>query len=239
MRSQVCIGAAFLAGLLACERGGPMRDAVSKASRDGGPAVAADLGADAGQGRTVLAPPLPPNAESPVRQRIGPLVRFQLVPVGASAVEPARAALPGLRQRYQGYGFDLGATLAALPSSAVDCTAFLNTLVGARGTLFVLGTPLRCASPFGALDRRLAAAVVPLPPLGKTGSPEASRRLAALLAADVGEILGLSYPCTAGKTCCPLRSAPDLRLFDVRASVSDCPQHAEELGRIRTDAGLQ
>jgi hypothetical protein len=161
------------------------------------------------------------------------------VPVGVAAVEPARAAIPVLQQRYGGLSFELGATLASVPSKAVDCASFLSTVVGARGTLFVVATPLRCASPFGALDPRISAAVVLLPPLGTAGSPEAARRLQALLASDVGELLGLSYPCADGRTCCLLRTAPDLRVFDARAGVSSCPQHAGELDRIRTDAGLQ
>ena len=202
------------------------------ASPDAGRVVARDPVSDA------ASTPSGGKSESLVRQRIGPLVRFRLVRVGSQAVEPARAALPALRQRYVGYGFELGAMLETLPPSATDCASFLGTLLGARGTLFILAAPLRCADRFGALDRRIAAAVVPLPQLGPTGSPEAARRLTALLAADVGEILGLSYPCAQARGCCPLRTAPDLSLFDARAAAS-CPQHTAELGRVRTDAGLQ
>ncbi len=242
MRDLGCIAAMLGVLLLGCERTEPSRPPMAGAIQDAGTVVGPDIG------RSAVAPappalpapkgPPPRSAEALVRQRIGPLVRFHLVPVGTAAVEPARAALPALRQRYQAYGFELGATLESLPSSAADCTAFLSTLVGARGTLFVLGKPLRCSSPFGALDTRIAAAVVPLPPLGTLGSAEAARRFLALLDADVGEILGLSYPCSGGKGCCPPRTAPDLSVFDARAA-SSCPQHAAELDRIRTEAGLQ
>ena len=242
MHDVGCIAAALGVLLLGCDRTEPSRPPMAGAIQDAGTMVGRDL-ADSGVAALPPAPPAPPgpppgSAESLVRQRIGPLVRFHLVPVGRAAVEPARAALPLLRQHYAAYGFDLGATLEALPGSAADCTAFLGTLIGARGTLFILEAPLPCSALFGALDRRIAAAVVPLPPLGESGSPEAARRLAALLAADVGEILGLSYPCPKGKGCCPLHSSRDLSVFDARAAAS-CPQHASELGRIRTDAGLQ
>jgi len=249
MRPGVCITAAFLTGLLACKRT-DVHNPIPEMRQDAGVAAEGDLRQEAGTGRTppaamaakpfpVAAPPTPAKPESALRSRLGPLLRFRLVPVGAAAVEPAKAAIPVLRQRYDGFAFELGATLASLPSTAVDCTSFLGSLVGARGTLFIVASPLRCESPFGALDPRLSAAVVLLPPLGVTGSPEATRRLQALLTSDVGELLGLSYPCTDGKTCCPLRTAPDLRVFDVRAGVSSCPQHVGELNRIRTDAGLQ
>lgn len=242
MREAGCTAVVVLLALLGCERTEPSRPSMAGASPDAGPVVARDPSGDAVR----PASPTPAatsassagKAESLVRQRIGPLVRFQLVPVGSQAVGLASAALPSLRQRYVGYGFALGATLETLPPSAVDCASFLRTLVGARGTLFILASPLRCADRFGALDRRISAAVVLLPPLGVPGSPEAARRLTALLSADVGEILGLSYPCTQARGCCPLRTAPDLSVFDARAAAS-CPQHAAELGTIGTDAGLQ
>jgi hypothetical protein len=249
MRPGVCISAAFLTGLLACERT-EVHNPISGTPLDASVAVGADLRPDSGTGPAppaamavrpfpVPAPP-PPSTPGPgLRVRFGPLLRFRLVPVGAAAVEPARAATPALRERYAAFAFELGATLASLPSNAADCASFLSTVVGARGTLFVVATPLRCASPFGALDPRISAAVVLLPPLGTAGNPEAARRLPALLASDVGELLGLSYPCADGRTCCLLRTAPDLRVFDARAGVSSCPQHGGELDRIRTDAGLQ
>src|SRR5262249_25578623 len=248
MRLGVSISAFFLSGLLACERNRPAPPPVSEMAHDAASAVSAALRMDAGTGQAPAEPsavaPAParaaPSTSGPVmRYRLGPLLRFHLVPVGAAAVGPARAALPALRQRYGGFAFDLGATLTSLPSTAIDCTAFLGTLIGARGTLFVVSAPMPCPSPFGAVDPRISAAVVPLASLGKAGSPDASRRLEALLGADVGELLGLSFPCTGGKACCPLRTAADLSVFDARMAVSDCPQHAGELGRIRTDAGLE
>ena len=250
MRHGVCISAAFLIGLLACKRT-EAHNSISGTPQNAGVAVAEDLRRDSGTDGAqpaerapkaavpVAAPPTPSPPAPSVRVRFGPLLRFHLVPVGEVAVEPARSALRALEERYAGFSFDLGATVATLPTSAVDCASFLRSRVGARGTLFVVATSLRCASPFGALDPTLSAAVVLLPPLGAAGSPEAARRLQSLLASDVGELLGLSYPCTGGKTCCPLRAAPDLRTFDVRAGVATCPQHAGELDRIRTDAGLQ
>ena len=236
MRPWVCITAAFLTGLLACKRT-DVHNPIPEMRQDAGVAAEGDLRQDAGTGRAPPAAmaakpfpvrgarPRPRQPESALRSRLGPLLRFRLVPVGAAAVEPAHAAIPVLRQRYDGFAFELGATLVSLPSTAVDCSSFLGSLVGARGTLFIVASPLRCESPFGALDPHLSAAVVLLPRLGATGSPEATRRLQALLASDVGELLGLSYPCADGRTCCLLRTAPDLRVFDARAGVSSCPQH--------------
>jgi hypothetical protein len=244
MRRWVCIPAAFLAGLVACEGTERTQRSVPQVPQDAGSAVVADLGLDAGAGAAppagrAVAAPAPSTPQPALRYRLGPLIRFRLVPVGALAVDPARSAIPVLQQRYPGLGFELGATVASLPSTAMDCDSFLTTRVGARGTVFVVAPPLPCPSKFGALDPRFSAAVVLLPPLGAAGSPEAARRLQALLASDVGELLGLSYPCADGRTCCLLRTAPDLRAFDARAAVSNCPQHAGELDRIRTDAGLQ
>ena len=249
MRPGVCISAAFLTGLSACKCT-DMHDSISGTPPEAGVAVSGDLRPDGGPPRGPMAAKAaklvpvgsrssPSTPEPSLRYRLGPLVRFRLVPVGAAAVEPVRAAVPALGQRYAGLSFEPGATLTALPSTAVDCESFLGTLIGARGTVFVVATPLRCPSLFGALDPRISAAVVLLSPLGPAGSPEAARRLQALLASDVGELLGLSYPCSDGKTCCLLRTAPDLRAFDLRAGVSSCPHHAGELDRIRTDAGLQ
>jgi hypothetical protein len=54
----------------------------------------------------------------------------------------------------------------------------------------------------------------------------------------VGEILGLSMPCTDGRSCCALRKAPDGKRLDGWAT-APCPAHAAELARIREAAGMQ
>ena len=188
----------------------------------GGPGRAAD-GADAG----------PPRS---VRAEIRPLTRFQIVPVGAAAVAPARATLDPLRGRYVAYGFDLGATQSS-PVTPADCAELLRRQVSARGTVFVVSGTIRCPTPFGTVDASLAAGLVSLAPLGPPG-PVADRRLTALLASMVGEILGLSMPCSDGRSCCALRKAPDVKTLDAQAA-APCPAHAGELDRIREAAGMQ
>lgn len=178
-----------------------------------------------------------PGASPSLRSTVGPLTRFRIVPLGEAAVAPARATLDALRAQYVPYGFELGA-IVPLPSPPPrDCAELLTRLVIGRGTVLVVPEPLRCSAPFGELDASLKTAVVPLGPLGPPG-PLADRRLTALLASVVGEILGLSTPCRDGLICCPLRKAPDLAALDRRASVS-CPAHAAELDGIREASGMQ
>jgi hypothetical protein len=171
-----------------------------------------------------------------VRAEIRPLTRFQLVPVGEAAVAPARAALDPLRARYVAYGFDVGA-LQEAPVTPGDCGELLRRQVGTRGTIFVIAGAVRCPTPFGAVNTVLASGLVSLAPLGPPG-PVADRRLTALLASVVGELLGLSMPCTDGRTCCALRTAKDVKTLDARAMVP-CPAHDAELDRIREAAGMQ
>ncbi len=179
-----------------------------------------------------------PDGGSPgsVRAEVRPLTRFQIVPVGAAAVTPARAALDPLRARYVAYGFDLGA-LQGAPVTPGDCGEILRRQVGARGTIFVTAKTVRCPTPFGAVNTTLASGLVSLAKLGPPG-PVADRRLTALLASEVGELLGLSMPCTDGKTCCALRTAKDLKTLDAWAA-APCPAHDAELDRIREAAGMQ
>lgn len=171
-----------------------------------------------------------------VRAEIRPLTRFQIVPVGEAAVAPARAALDALRARYVAYGFDLGA-LQSAPVTQGDCGELLRRQVGARGTIFVVAGTVRCPTQFGAVNGALATALVSLTPLGPPG-PVAERRLTALLTSMVGELLGLSTPCTDGRTCCALRTAKDVKTLDAWAAVP-CPAHDAELDRIREAAGMQ
>lgn len=166
-----------------------------------------------------------------------PLTRFQIVPVGEAAVQPARSALDPLRERYVAYGFDLGAVQAVPAVRAADCAEFLTRQLSGRGTVFVVAGTVPCPTPFGAVNTAFAAGLVSLGALGPPG-PVVDRRLAALLGSMVGEILGLSMPCTGGRQCCALRRAPDLPTLDAWAAVP-CPAHAAELNRIREAAGLQ
>ena len=136
-----------------------------------------------------------------------------------------------------GYGFDLGAVVPLPSPHPRSCAELLTRVVIGPGTLFVLPGTLRCSAPFGEVDPALRAAVVPLEPLGPPGAA-ARRRLTAVLASMVEEILGLSTPCRDGRTCCALRRAPDLNALDRLAS-TPCPAHASELDRIDTAAGLR
>jgi hypothetical protein len=172
-----------------------------------------------------------------VRATLGPLTRFRVVPVGDAAVAPARAAVDALRARYVGYGFDLAAVVPVPSPAPGSCAELLRRVVIAPGTLFVLPGTLRCSAPFGEVNAALRAAVVPLEPLGPPGAL-AQRRVDAVLASVVGEVLGLSSPCRDGRTCCAVRKARDLDTLD-RQAQTVCPSHAAELGRINTDAGLQ
>lgn len=218
--------ALLLPTIAACSRGAAPTPA--RVQRDGGPTAS----------RGASHPDAGPDAGSPrsVRAEVRPLTRFQLVPVGEAAVGPARAALEPLRGRYVAYGFDLGA-LQAAPVTPGDCGELLRRQVGARGTIFVLAGTVRCSTPFGSVDRTLATGLVSLGTLGPSGAI-ADRRLTALLGSMVGELLGLSMPCTDGRTCCPLRTAPDVKALDARAALR-CPAHDAELDRIREAAGMQ
>ncbi len=218
--------ALLLPAIAACSRG--VAPAPAGVQRDGGPtaptgASRPDAGVDGGSAR-------------PIRAEVRPLTRFQLVPVGEAAVRPARAALEPLRARYVAYGFDLGA-LQAAPVTPGDCGELLRRQVGARGTIFVVAGTVRCPTPFGSVDRTLATGLVSLGTLGPS-APVADRRLTALLGSMVGELLGLSMACADGRTCCPLRTAPDLKTLDSRAALR-CPAHDAELDRIREAAGMQ
>ncbi len=166
-----------------------------------------------------------------------PLTAFRIVPVGEAALAPARATLGPLRARDLGYGFELGALQAAPVVRGADCAELIHRQLGARGTLFVVAGTVPCATPFGTLDPELATGLVSLGPLGPPGA-EADRRLTALLASMVGELIGLSMPCTDRLGCCALRLARDLRTLDAQAA-APCPSHASELDRIREAAGMQ
>ena len=172
-----------------------------------------------------------------MRARIEPLTRFRLFPVGEPAVAPARATLDALRARYVGYGFDLGPVVPVPSPPPESCAELLTRQLAGRGTIFVLPGSLVCSAPFGEVNPALQAAVVPLQPVGPPGAV-ARRRLTALVASVVGEILGLSMPCGDGRTCCSLRKAPDVEALDARVATT-CPAHAAELDRIREAAGLQ
>jgi len=229
MRSSAGLLAVALAALPGCSRGPDPAPRPAAARRDGGSDPSARMeapphGVDAGTPRTV-------------RAEIKPLTRFQIVPVGEAAVEPAGATLEALRARYVAYGFDLGAVLPLPAVRPADCAGLLTSRVAARGTLLVVAGTVPCATPFGAVNAVLGAGMVPLGPLGPPG-PVAGRRLTALLASLVGELIGLSTPCTDGRACCALRKAPDLRTLDAQAA-APCPAHASELDRIREAAGMQ
>jgi hypothetical protein len=186
-----------------------------------------------------VATPHPGGEESTpaLRTRVGPLTRFRLVPLGEAAVEPARGTLDELRARYLGFAFDLGPMLPLPSPPPRSCADLLTRQLVGRGTIFVLPGRLACSAPFGEVNPVLLSAVVPLGPLGAPGAlPQ--RRLTALAGSVVGELLGLSLPCSDGRTCCPLRTAPDLKTLDARAATA-CPAHASELGRARERAGLQ
>ena len=202
-------------------------------------AVAAARG-DAGgppPGRVATDPRMDGGTPRSLRARIEPLTRFQLVPLGEAAVAPARATLEALRARYVGYGFDLGPVVSLPSPPPRSCAELLTRQVAGRGTIFLLPGSLPCSAPFGEVNRALQAAVVPLDPLGPPDGV-ARRRLGALVGSVVGEILGLSMPCTDGKTCCALRKAPDVKALDARAAPR-CPAHASQLDRIREAAGMQ
>jgi hypothetical protein len=178
-----------------------------------------------------------PGASPTLRSTVGPLTRFRIVPLGEAAVAPARTTLDALRTQYVPYGFELG-VLVPLPSPPPrDCAELLTRLVIGRGTVLVVPETLHCSAPFGELDAALKTAIVPLGPLGPPG-PLADRRLTALVGSVVGEMLGLSTPCRDARTCCALRTAPDLAALDRRASVP-CPAHAAELDRAREASGFQ
>jgi hypothetical protein len=216
----------LLPAIAACSRGAA--PAPARVQRDGGPTASTgtshpDAGLDGGSPRSI-------------RAEVRPLTRFQLVPVGEAALGPARAALEPLRARYVAYGFALGA-LQAEPVTPGDCGELLRRQVGARGTIFVVAGTVRCPTPFGSVDSTLATGLVSLGTLGPSG-PVADRRLTALLASMVGELLGLSMPCTDGRTCCPLRTAHDVKALEARAALR-CPAHDAELDRIREAAGMQ
>ena len=172
-----------------------------------------------------------------LRARIEPLSRFRLVPLGEDAVAPARGILDSLRARYVPYGFDVGPVVSMPTPPPGTCAELLTRTATGRGTIFVLPGSLACSAPFGEVNAALQSAVVPLAPLGPS-HPGADRRLTALVASVVEEILGLSFPCTDGRSCCALRMAPDLKRLDAWAK-TPCPAHASELDRIREDAGMQ
>lgn len=179
----------------------------------------------------------PHPGDSPtLRNTVGPLTRFRIVPLGEAAVAPARETLDTLRAQYVPYGFELGAVVPLPSPPPRDCAELLTRLVIGRGTVLLVPETLRCSAPFGELDAALKTAVVPLGPLGPPG-PLTERRLTALVGSVVGEMLGLSTPCRDGRTCCALRKAPDLPALDRRASVP-CP-HAAELDRAREASGFQ
>jgi hypothetical protein len=180
-----------------------------------------------------------PDGGSPpgVRARIEPLTRFRVVPLGEAAAAPARGILDTLRVRYVAYGFDLGPVVSVPAPTPRSCGELLTRAVAGRGTIFVLPGSLVCSAPFGEVNAALQAAVVPLAPLGPSG-PVAQRRLTALVGSVVEEILGLSMPCTDGRSCCALRKAPDLKRLDAWAT-TPCPAHASELDRVREAAGMQ
>jgi hypothetical protein len=205
------------------------QEAVAAARRDAGGTASAGVesphpGVDGGT---------PP----PVRTRIEPLTRFRLLPIGEAAIAPARSALDPLRARYVGYGFELGPVVPMPSPPPRSCAELLTRQLTGRGTLFVLPGDLACSTRFGEVNPVLKTAVVPLAPLGPRG-PVAQRRLEALLGSMVGELLGLSMPCSDGKTCCALRTAADPEVLDARAA-APCPAHASELDRIREAAGMQ
>jgi len=172
-----------------------------------------------------------------LRARIEPLSRFRLVPLGEAAVAPARGILDSLRARYVPYGFDLGPVVSQPTPPPRTCAELLTRLATGRGTIFFLPGSLACSAPFGEVNTALQAAVVPLAPLGPS-RPGADRRLTALVGSVVEEILGLSFPCTDGRSCCALRKAPDLKRLDAWAA-APCPAHASELDRIREAGGMQ
>jgi len=172
-----------------------------------------------------------------VRVKIEPLTRFQIVPMGESAVAPARATLEALRARYVAYGFELGSVVPLPAPRPRSCTEVLTSRVAARGAIFVVPGTLPCPTPFGAVNSALGTGLVPLGALGPWG-PIAQRRLTALLGSMVGELIGLSMPCSDGRSCCALRRAPDLTTLDAQAAAS-CSAHARELDRIRESLGMQ
>jgi hypothetical protein len=178
-----------------------------------------------------------PGGSPTLRSTVGPLTRFRIVPLGEAAIGPARATLDALRAQYVPYGFELGAVVPLPSPPPRDCADLLTRLLIGRGTVFVLPDGLRCSAPFGELDGPLKSAVIPLGPLGPPG-PVAERRLTALVGSMVGEMLGLSTPCTDGRTCCALRKSPDVGALDRRTSVR-CPAHAAELDRARENSGFQ
>lgn len=180
-----------------------------------------------------------PDGGSPpgVHMRIEPLTRFRLVPLGKAAVAPALSILDALWVRYVPYGFDLGPVVPLPTPPPRSCAELLTRTVAGRGTIFVLPGSLVCSAPFGEVNAALQSAVVPLAPLGPSGSV-AQRRLTALVGSAVDEILGLSMPCTDGRSCCALRKAPDLKRLDAWAT-TPCPAHASELDRVRAAAGMQ
>jgi len=241
MRPAPCL-VAFSLVLSGCSRN-PSPDAPTVSSPPEGArsqeAVAA-AHRDAGTAATAVASPHPGgDAGTPqaVRMKLGPLTRFQIVPMGESAVTPAGATLEALRARYVAYGFDLG-PVVPLPSPAPrSCTQLLASRVAARGAIFVVPGTLTCPTPFGAVNPTLGTGVVPLGPLGPQG-PVAERRLTALLGSIVGELIGLSMPCSDGRSCCALRRASDPGTLDAQAA-APCPAHASELDRIRERSGLQ
>jgi hypothetical protein len=172
-----------------------------------------------------------------LRVRIEPLTRFRLLPLGEDAVAPARGILDSLRARYVPYGFDVGPVVSVPTPPPRTCAELLTRTAAGRGTIFVLPGSLACSAPFGEVNAALQSAVVPLAPLGPS-RPGADRRLTALVGSVVEEILGLSFPCTDGRSCCALRKAPDLKSLDAWAKMP-CPAHASELDRIREDTGMQ
>ena len=236
-----------LAALAACSRG-PSRaqqqpSSVPTSAPEGTRsheevAAAPPTGGEAGPTVRVATPhPMDGGTPRSVRAAIGPVTRFQLVPVGEAALAPARATLDTLRDRYVGYGFELGAPLQPAATKHADCGTILTGRVAARGTLFVVAGLVACSTPFGAVNTALATGLVPLAPLGPPG-PVSERRLTEVLASLVGELIGLSMSCTDGRACCALRKAQDLRTLDAQAA-APCPAHASELDRIREAAGMQ
>jgi len=172
-----------------------------------------------------------------VRVKIGPLTRFQIVPMGEAAVAPAGGTLDALRARYVAYGFDLGPIVPMPSPPPRSCAELLTSRVVTRGAIFVVPGTLPCPTPFGAVNPALGTGLVPLGPLGPWG-PVAERRLTAVVGSIVAELIGLSMPCSDGRRCCALRKAPDAKTLDIQAAAS-CPAHASELDRIREASGLQ
>ncbi len=229
MRRTACLFAAVLSAAGGCSRSAeetrPHQAAAASPRDVSVPRVEGTAhGVEAGSPRTL-------------RAEIRPVTLFRIVPVGEAAVAPARATLGPLRARYVGYGFELGALQPAPVARGADCAELIRRQLGARGTLFVVAGSVACATPFGTLDPELATALVSLGTLGPPGA-DSDRRLTALLGSMVGELIGLSMPCTDGLGCCALRRAKDLRTLDAQAA-APCPSHAAELDRIREGAGMQ